>query len=413
MNTGKVTVLAFISAKGGSGKTVLSTSLAVLLGAMGRRVLIVDCDAATNGLTLLNLTRLLGERVDREGSGLFEDDAKGRDILRVPIAENVDLLPATSRMRQTEDTPPEFVRARLSSVLAQAPLEYDFVILDAQAGADTYAELAVNFADKVIIVSEYDPVSAEGVERLKRLFRETLDTAEVWTLFNKVLPEFASLRSDFLEVVRLLPPVAWDADVIRAFTRRKLAIDTDKGNAYTFALLAVLESLLQDEIQDDLSVWLAGKDKLLRDPVQERVSKLSRRVAVVEGQLAEAEFSVRQGHPRIWRPLLEAPIGALAAVTVLAAVTARNSLPAPYSPRVFYILPVAVAAVALTIMVLINWRRMRSAAEPELQGLIYGLRRERERLTVELAKYQQLLEADVVTLSQTRMPLHQGEPAEL
>lgn len=45
------TSIAFLSGKGGSGKTTLALSMADLLSRCGIRTLLVDCDMSTNGAT--------------------------------------------------------------------------------------------------------------------------------------------------------------------------------------------------------------------------------------------------------------------------------------------------------------------------------------------------------------------------
>ena len=89
-------------------------------------------------------------------------------------------------------------------------------ILDAQVGTDIYSQIAIENADEIVIVSEYNPISAEGVERLKRLFSEYLQYENTWVLFNKILPEFSKSLGDFLSVVQYLSPIPWDAEVVRA-----------------------------------------------------------------------------------------------------------------------------------------------------------------------------------------------------
>ena len=49
-------VICFASAKGGAGKTVVTATVGTFLAALGKRVLIIDTDAATNGLTLFYIT---------------------------------------------------------------------------------------------------------------------------------------------------------------------------------------------------------------------------------------------------------------------------------------------------------------------------------------------------------------------
>ncbi len=51
-------IITFISGKGGSGKTVTSSAIGQFLAGLGFKVLLVDTDASTNGLTLFFLTEV-------------------------------------------------------------------------------------------------------------------------------------------------------------------------------------------------------------------------------------------------------------------------------------------------------------------------------------------------------------------
>jgi chromosome partitioning protein len=105
-------VIALLSRKGGSGKTTLSTHLAVAFGAAGRRVVLVDCDPQASATAWAELrVRLRGTqtpeviqctpaelrntlaKVRRGGSGLVVIDSQpgvGPDI--APIAKAADLV---------------------------------------------------------------------------------------------------------------------------------------------------------------------------------------------------------------------------------------------------------------------------------------------------------------------------------
>jgi cellulose biosynthesis protein BcsQ len=401
------TVCAFISAKGGSGKTVLSTSLAILLAAIGKRVLLVDCDAATNGLSLLYLQRLVAFRDnDREAQGLFEV-VEGRTPQFLPIRENVDLIPATYRMRQTEATALKAVDYALKKILLDASDGYDgydFIFLDAQAGADVHAEIAVRHASKAVIVTEYDPISAEGVERLKRLFSHSLENVEVWTLFNKVLPEFTSIRPDFLEVVRLLPPVPWDADVIRSFIRRELAVDTESGNPYTFVLVSVLKSLFYREIGNDLESWRTRTESFLRKPIEARLESLTEEISRVEAALVETNY---QSKSLASRPLLIGlSLMTLSFVTLAVFVVGVFILPpGNYYTLIFTLIP-ALFALALSTfrepLLTIRLFKNRARREAELlarEREAYALQRRRSQLEEDILRYRKLLDADISVLS--------------
>lgn len=258
--TGVTRSLVLLSPKGGAGKTVLSASLATMLGALGEKVLLVDCDAATNGLTLFYLDKVISLRDDHSDiqvgrrTGTFEPSDNLVSIVE-SVAEGVDLAPATYVLRQTENVEPSEFRIRLESMLRNVRDRYDFVILDAQAGTDLFAAEAINLAEDVVIVSEYDPISAEGVERLKQIFGRDLDPSRTWILFNKILPEFSSELASFLSIMKVLPPVPWDADVLRAFARRRLPIEPSRGNPYTLAVLKILEALYPSRLEGPLAKW--------------------------------------------------------------------------------------------------------------------------------------------------------------
>jgi cellulose biosynthesis protein BcsQ len=56
-------VICFASAKGGTGKTTISATLAKFLVGLDKKVLLVDMDAVTNGLTLLYVEEMLKAKI--------------------------------------------------------------------------------------------------------------------------------------------------------------------------------------------------------------------------------------------------------------------------------------------------------------------------------------------------------------
>src|SRR4029078_3360392 len=110
---------------------------------------------------------------------------------------------------------------------------FDFVLIDAQAGAAEMAQVAMSrkVADEVVIVSDYDPVSAAGVERLRAHLREDLTSERTSILLKQVLPETKSFAG-FVEGERLLSPVAWHAEI----SRRRPAMGTERGDHKPYVL---------------------------------------------------------------------------------------------------------------------------------------------------------------------------------
>lgn len=292
----KASTLCFISSKGGSGKTVTSSALGTFLASLGHKVLLVDTDASTNGMTLLYLEQLLGRRRQKNttesvGFGLFEAK-EGTTPNLIKISDSLHFIPATFTMNDTESTDHIQFEKALDAIL-KASGNYNFVLLDAQAGADSYARSAVKLSDQCIIVSEYDPVSVQGIERLKILFSKVMDPASTWILFNKILPEFATAIGDGLSVARYLTPIPWDADVVRAFVRRDLAIDMRSPNPYTLAISQVAYNLFPDETSEGIENWRESTLRSTTEPVMDRIHELQMVELRLEKERERRETFVR------------------------------------------------------------------------------------------------------------------------
>ena len=266
------------SAKGGSGKTVLTVTLGTFLVKLGKKVLIADTDAATNGLSIFNLKALTrGKSQARADNivplGIYEVGPNVGSPYIIKLDTGVDMIPATYEFKNTEGLDGQALKDSLATTLSQIRGDYDYIFLDAQAGSDVYAQISLDpaISDEAIIVSEYDPVSAAGVERLKTLFKDSLNYERTWILLNKMLPEFVKSFSDFMEIVRYLAPIPWDAEVVRAFARRQVPILSAQATEYTLAIMRTLQTLLGEEIASDLKQWREDQTEMIRKPLDNKI----------------------------------------------------------------------------------------------------------------------------------------------
>jgi hypothetical protein len=131
-------------------------------------------------------------------------------------------------------------------------------------------------SDQVIIVSEYDPLSAAGVERLKGTMGDHLSFDRTWILLNKMLPEFVKSFSEFLSVARYLPPVPWTAEVVRAYAKRRLALDFESPNQFTLAIMQTLQSLLGEDDAKKLTEWAEERTAALKQPIEVQYADLEK-----------------------------------------------------------------------------------------------------------------------------------------
>jgi cellulose biosynthesis protein BcsQ len=378
--------VCFISSKGGSGKTVTSSAVGTFLAELGFRVLLVDTDAATNGMTLLYLEQLLGSRrnklrSDTSGIGLFEAK-RGQPPTVIAISPNLHFVPASFSMTDTENTDAAQFELNLNLLLLKRA-DYDFVLLDAQAGADKYAKAAVKAADQCVIVSEYDPVSAQGIERLKILFANVMDPATTHVLFNKVLAEFARVIGEGLAIARYLTPIPWDADVVRAFTRRDLAIDMKLANAYTLAIAAVTYSLFPDETGEAIDKWRGSAIQSSTEPFEVKLRELH----AAEEYLLKTQFR-RESATKLFSVFLTAMAVAL---TVSAAYVSRGNWLPRWSEYAGELVAVATAIISGgSIAISIFFKKMADtlsgAKESNLAIELTRVEQEKLKISLEAAE---------------------------
>jgi len=144
-------VVTVFSAKGGCGKTTLSTNLAALLAHEGRSVCLVDLDLsfgdASIALQLVpehSITDVvaMGADLDREGLlGLLATHSSGLRVLAAPSS------PAGA-----ETVKPEVV-SRLLGLLTE---EFDFVVVDTPPAFDDSTLAALDGTDKLIALTTLD-----------------------------------------------------------------------------------------------------------------------------------------------------------------------------------------------------------------------------------------------------------------
>ncbi len=154
-----VRVITIASIKGGVGKTTIAENLGIALGRLKRRVLVVDADLATSGLTTLiglvdktpNLHDLLAGRGD---TGKAVCDAYGVQVL--PSG------PSISGFTRADPT-------KLSSVIDNIKQNYDYVIIDTPPGLSKYSLAPLKLADDIILVVTQDPSAVEAAARLEEV----------------------------------------------------------------------------------------------------------------------------------------------------------------------------------------------------------------------------------------------------
>jgi pilus assembly protein CpaE len=174
-------IFTVFSTKGGSGKTVIATNLAVCFARQGKRTLLIDFDlhsgddALVLGLsprwTILDLVQSPGDLDSEKLAGFVTRHSSG-----------VDLLPAPTRPDEEELVDVE----RLEPLLAVARQSYDAVVIDTSSQFAPATLLAIDHTDSLVLVGASDVPTIKSLKiALETLELLEMDVKDVRILMNR------------------------------------------------------------------------------------------------------------------------------------------------------------------------------------------------------------------------------------
>ncbi len=173
MRVTKGGVWAVGSGKGGVGKSLIASSLAVLLSESGKRALLIDTD-----LGAANLHTFLGEE---EGRFTLSDFLKGEVIdieclVKRTFLPNLDLVSGAGDSLDIADLDSAALE-RLEKLVSWAG-HYDYTIIDVGPGTSSAILDIFSMADEGMLVTTPEPTSIENTYRfLKCLFLRRMKRA--------------------------------------------------------------------------------------------------------------------------------------------------------------------------------------------------------------------------------------------
>ncbi len=141
----KTRVIGIISGKGGVGKTTFSANLAIALNALGKKVVVVDCNVTTPHLSYYLGVKSFSTTINN----VFAGDV---DVRFAPLDQNgVMFIPASERFVDLKKVD---MRNLKSIIMRLAKKEnFDFIILDSAPGIGREAVAVLQACNEIIFVT--------------------------------------------------------------------------------------------------------------------------------------------------------------------------------------------------------------------------------------------------------------------
>ena len=308
MSPNEMRVIAFLSGKGGSGKTTVAISMAKLLSDMGFNCLLIDLDLATNGASYFfqpnfnRNSRGIWDAISRMGSEAATDETSGTTVQYRPcilkISEKLGFVASRVRFGTKGRAYDEFAydKSQLRNnimlpLLKEARAQtYNYVFIDCQAGSAISCAVAAQLADMAIIVTEADSISSDAAENLVIQMGSRLPRERRY-LVNKIdIRDAETYRNmhDVFQSLNRLPPLPFDFSVRNAFGARRIPVDIAEPSPLLFALFETLKYALPEVYSRIQSYRETHVDQLFED-YEAELKHLMEEKEALRQSLAEVE----------------------------------------------------------------------------------------------------------------------------
>ena len=184
-------IIAFANQKGGVGKTTSAVNIAACLGALGKRVLIVDLDPQGNATSAVGVNK---REVQKSVYDVVIGQASAAEATVKTAWEGLSVIPSTISLAGAEIDLIEIDRRErcLKNALDAVDGEYDIVVIDCPPSLGLLTVNALTAADGVLIPMQCEYFALEGltqlmlsIRKVKQLYNPALTiTGILVTMYN-------------------------------------------------------------------------------------------------------------------------------------------------------------------------------------------------------------------------------------
>jgi pilus assembly protein CpaE len=239
-------LICVLGPKGGTGKTLTATSLAVALAEPGNTVALVDLDLQFGdvGLSMGLTPRQTIFDLVRTGGSLDEEKLEG---FMMPHSSGVKVLIAPSRPDHAAVISVDFLRAVYSTLRGM----FDFVVVDTPPGFSPEVIATIDNASSVVLVAMLDVLSLKNT----KLGLETLDLMgfppdHVKLVLNRARSRVGISDDEVLAILGRTPDIfiPSDRDIPRAVNEGKPILVSRPQSEASAAFRQLASMYLLDEM---------------------------------------------------------------------------------------------------------------------------------------------------------------------
>ena len=161
-------IISIVNQKGGVAKTTTAVNAAAALGAMGKKVLLVDLDPQGNATAGLGFSGGAKRNLENTTYDVIMGQVRPAQAVIPTKFKNLSLMPATQSLAEAEIQLLKFENKnmQLKKAILQIKDDYDIIIIDCLPSLGVLALNGLFACDRLIIPMQCDPYSLEGVAEL-------------------------------------------------------------------------------------------------------------------------------------------------------------------------------------------------------------------------------------------------------
>lgn len=161
-------IISIVNQKGGVAKTTTAINLSAALGAMGKKVLLVDLDPQGNATSGYGFGKEAKRNLEYTTYDVIMGEARPAQAIIQTKFKNVSIMPATASLAEAEVRLLQFENKTLclKKALLQIKNDYDIIIIDCLPSLGVLCLNGLSACDRFIVPMQCEPYSLEGVSEL-------------------------------------------------------------------------------------------------------------------------------------------------------------------------------------------------------------------------------------------------------